>query len=132
MNLCKLKSFLLNRLVSGAEVNRPGNIPNWFEYVRPNFEEFAPVGVEKVLQIGAYAGDASNWILRNTRPAQLHDVDTWQGSVDEAEFNLSWTAVEKFYDKSVVKNSSKVVKFKMTSNSFLECMKVYSLTTSFT
>ena len=65
--------------------------PNWFEYVRPNFEEFlTPLAGKddlKFLQLGVFTGDASVWMCENILTGEgcwLIDVDTWEGS-DEAD-----------------------------------------------
>ena len=65
--------------------------PNWFEYVRPNFEEFLTplAGKEslRLLQLGVFTGDASVWLMENvlTHPSStLIDIDTWQGSKEAA------------------------------------------------
>ena len=43
--------------------------PNWFEYVRPNFEEFltplAGRDDQRFLQLGVFTGDASVWLCNN-------------------------------------------------------------------
>ena len=63
--------------------------PNWFsgDYAEAYFKEFltpyAGVPEFQALQIGAYCGDASEWLLTNVLTARhswLVDVDTWEGS----------------------------------------------------
>ena len=61
--------------------------PNWFEYVRANFEEFlTPLAGQdnlKFLQLGVFTGDASVWLAENIltgNGSYLTDVDTWEGS----------------------------------------------------
>jgi hypothetical protein len=56
----------------------------------------------KCLQIGAYTGDASVWILANilSHPdAKLVDVDTWQGSEEPVHYAMNWYTVESLYDE---------------------------------
>ena len=65
--------------------------PNWFNYAaKANFEyhlaEFADKQKLNFLQIGAFTGDASLWMLENIltdKSSILYDVDTWKGSPDE-------------------------------------------------
>ena len=78
--------------------------PNWFEYVRPNFEEFLTplAGKESLrfLQLGVFTGDASVWILENvlTHPSSaLVDVDTWEGSKEAAHDDMDFEDVWKVY-----------------------------------
>ena len=73
--------------------------PNWFDGQKHNFEnhltKFKGKPNLKFLQVGAYTGDASEWLLSNIlldQSSTLTDVDTWEGS-DEREhkamdFNL--------------------------------------------
>jgi predicted O-methyltransferase YrrM len=60
--------------------------PNWFESsAKANFEKF--LGDKDnltALQLGVYTGDASLWMLENIPNLKLTDVDTWQGSNEEA------------------------------------------------
>jgi SAM-dependent methyltransferase len=54
----------------------------------------------RFLQIGAYAGDASKWMLDNilTDPSSiLFDVDTWQGSEERAHGRIDFGEVFEFY-----------------------------------
>lgn len=74
----------------------------------------------KFLQIGAYTGDASRWLLDNvlTHPeATLTDVDTWEGSDEEAHRALDWSEVEQHYTSRVLAeiSSGKLRKIKSTS-----------------
>lgn len=85
-------------------IERPG--PNWFTagYAESMFtQHLSPhAGKEdfRVLQIGAYCGDASEWLLKNIltgKGSHLVDVDTWEGSDEEAHQSLDWDAVRAFY-----------------------------------
>jgi predicted O-methyltransferase YrrM len=87
--------------------------PNWFEYVRPNFEQFLTplAGQDNLhfLQLGAYTGDASLWLAQNILTGQhsaLMDVDTWQGSDEAAHKEMDFSDVRKTY-------LSKVLPFKV-------------------
>lgn len=84
--------------------------PNWFEYVRPNFEEFltplaGQTGLD-FLQLGVYTGDASVWLLDNILTAEysrLTDVDTWQGSDETDHKSMDFDDVYKTYLSKVEK-----------------------------
>lgn len=75
------------------------------------------------LQVGAYKGDASAWLMENilSHPkSTLTDVDTWLGS-DEVEMDvLNWNEVEQAYDAqtSSYVASGRIIKKKMTSDEF--------------
>jgi len=78
--------------------------PNWFEGQQYNFEEqltrFKGQPDLRFLQIGAYTGDATVWMLDNilTDPSShLIDIDTWEGS-DEREHNsINFAKVHEYY-----------------------------------
>lgn len=74
----------------------------------------------KVLQVGAYTGDASRWLLDNVlthEDSSLTDVDTWEGSNEQAHHRLSWNSVESYYDSRFPEElaSGKLRKIKSTS-----------------
>lgn len=74
------------------------------------------------LQIGAYTGDATKWMLENilTNPSSsLTDVDTWEGSNEAIHQSFNWDEVEKIYDSKIA-GYSNVHKYKGTSDSFFE------------
>jgi predicted O-methyltransferase YrrM len=79
--------------------------PNWFEQsAKGNFElilkEYAGKPDLKFLQLGVYTGDASVWLLDNilTDPSStLNDVDTWQGSDEDAHKSMDFDDVYKTY-----------------------------------
>lgn len=102
--------------------------PNWFLQggAQHNFAKHlvpyigAPI---KALQIGAYTGDATLWLLENllTHPESvLVDVDTWGGSDEPAHKVLNWQSVEETYDSRVAEHgaSKKLKKVKTTSDEF--------------
>ena len=102
--------------------------PNWFieSKAQENFHFFlegmkgAPI---KALQIGAFTGDASRWLLNNilTNPsARLVDVDTWEGSDEEVHDGFDWINVEKTYKDKIESFGEQVIQFKMTSEEFFE------------
>lgn len=101
--------------------------PNWFEKSAIDYfnlvlpKRFAGKPLIDFLQIGAYTGDASEWIMNNilTDPTSwLTDVDTWCGSEEEAHKEFDWNALEKFYDERM-SNYSNIYKVKSYSNQFL-------------
>ena len=82
------------------------NFPNWFEGQQYNFEaqltHLAGKPDLRFLQIGAYTGDASEWLLTNvlTDPSSiLIDVDTWYGSDEREHKSISFSNVYEFYKK---------------------------------
>jgi predicted O-methyltransferase YrrM len=98
--------------------------PNWFDSQRYNFEnhltKFKGEPDLKFLQVGAYTGDASEWLLSSilTDPTStLTDVDTWQGS-DEREhkamdfnevYNLYLKRMDKYENLMSIKGDSSYV-----------------------
>jgi predicted O-methyltransferase YrrM len=101
--------------------------PNWFQQVGAD-QAFARhllslPAEPTILQIGAFTGDASVWILGNLPHATLLDVDTWGGSEGEQEHSeFDWADVEATYDKRVhgAYGSWRAYKYKMTSDEFFE------------
>lgn len=83
--------------------------PNWFaQTAQPNFENFLiPLAGQRnltFLQLGAYTGDASVWLLKNvlTHPyTMLLDVDTWEGSDEEEHKKINFSEVEQIYTSKV-------------------------------
>ena len=104
-------------------VTRPG--PDWFSYgyAQVAFEHhLLPLAGQPVqcLQIGAYCGDVSVWLLDNVvtgHGAWLVDVDTWAGSEEEDHDVIDFAAVEAFYTERV-KGYSRVGKFVGTSDDY--------------
>ena len=105
--------------------------PNWFEYVRPNFEEFlTPLAGQdrlRFLQLGVFTGDASVWMLDNIltgADCQLHDVDTWEGSDEPAHDVMDFDDVYKTYKNKVEKYFDIVMSFRQTTTKYLTNPKV--------
>ena len=98
--------------------------PDWFSVTaKPNFEQFLiPLaGQENLtfLQLGAYTGDASLWMLENVLTGHnsiLVDVDTWQGSDEEVHKKMDFSDVEATYDAKV---RGRAVKQKSTTVAYL-------------
>ena len=84
--------------------------PNWFRPHTKNFEyflsQYKQIPNLNFLQIGAYTGDASEWILENIltdKTSYLKDVDTWEGSEESVHKSFDWFDLESFYDKRMSK-----------------------------
>jgi predicted O-methyltransferase YrrM len=101
--------------------------PNWFEKNAIHYfnlilpKRFAGKPLIDFLQIGAYTGDASEWMLENilTDPSSwLTDVDTWSGSEEEAHKAFDWKSLESFYDNRMSKYNN-ICKIKSYSDRFL-------------
>jgi predicted O-methyltransferase YrrM len=100
--------------------------PNWFAMrAQKNFEDLLPRISDKpelkFLQLGAFTGDASVWLLDNVltnEGCHLTDVDTWQGSNEEAHHSMNFNEVEQAYDEKL-KNYTNVSKFKGKTLDFL-------------
>lgn len=103
-------------------------LPNWFQ--NDGLENFTVHLVQqyagkpvKFLQVGAYTGDASLWLMEHvlTHPdAVLVDIDTWEGSDEPVHHKLDWMSVEETYEEKVsyYLQKGKIVKFKGTSDEF--------------
>lgn len=102
--------------------------PNWFASTpaRENFERFLyPYkGEDKLqfLQLGAYTGDASIWLMENIltdTTSTLTDVDTWEGSDEEAHHEIDFTKVFEFYRDRTSKYNPQLRWFKGRTIDFL-------------
>lgn len=98
--------------------------PNWFApYAQPMFEKhltpMAGTPGLRFLQIGAFTGDASLWLLKHFPDATLTDVDTWLGSDEPEHEPFDWADVERVYDERV---AGRTVKFKGPSAEFFGCV----------
>ena len=89
--------------------------PNWFKDVEKYFRHVPKVPL-RVLQIGTYTGDATEWLLNNRTIERINDVDTWQGSVEVDHESIDFSEVEKYYDSRIT--DDRVIKCKMTSDEF--------------
>jgi len=85
--------------------------PNWFEQTaKANFEEhlkeYAGKPNLQFLQIGAFTGDASVWLLDNIltdKSSNLTDIDTWLGSDEDMHDAMDFQDVFKTYWKKIKK-----------------------------
>ena len=103
-------------------------LPNWFLAVggAQIFERhLSSKRMEEIhcLQVGAYKGDASAWLMQNiliNPKSTLTDVDTWGGSNEVAHDSLDWNEVEQAYDAQTGQyvESGRLIKKKMTSDEF--------------
>lgn len=102
--------------------------PNWFESTpaKANFERllqpFKGQPDLQFLQLGAFTGDASIWLLDNilTDPSShLTDVDTWEGSNEEAHYEMDFSDVETVYDAKT-REYKNLTKFKGTTMEWLK------------
>jgi predicted O-methyltransferase YrrM len=84
--------------------------PNWFDGQRYNFEDnllhLKGKPNLQFLQIGAYTGDASIWLLENIltdTTSGLMDVDTWKGSNESEHKHISFDDVRGEYLRRINK-----------------------------
>lgn len=103
-------------------------LPNWFATQAHYFERNVPQVPLRILQIGAYTGDATQWLLDNRQVDFINDIDTWEGSDENAHYVIDFSDVEKVWDLRF-RDNPKVHKFKMTSDAFLA--KGYGVTYNF-
>lgn len=104
--------------------------PNWFKVTaQENFERFLrPMSGQpllRFLQLGAYTGDATEWLMDNilTGPGStLKDVDTWEGSDEEAHKSIDFNEVYEIYNKRIKrfnKRELKVLDYRGSTTDFL-------------
>lgn len=79
----------------------------------------------RCLQIGAYTGDATEWMIENIlthEDSLLIDVDPWTGSDEPVHHQLDWKGVEKTYLERHQKHidSGRLKVFKGTSDQFYD------------
>jgi hypothetical protein len=100
--------------------------PNWFNIsAKDNFEKFlTPLAGRpglRFLQLGVYTGDASVWmqdnILTHQNTCFLFDIDTWQGSDEDAHKSMDFNEVYEFY-KSRIKHRDPVFHYRMSTYDF--------------
>jgi hypothetical protein len=102
------------------------NYPNWFSiwaegYFKDLLAEFKGKENLAFMQIGAFTGDASVWLMENIlthKSSTLLDVDTWQGSDEEVHHSMDFSDVERVYDSKTEKYEN-LIKVKMNSQDFL-------------
>jgi predicted O-methyltransferase YrrM len=103
--------------------------PNWFQTDGfLNFEtHLKPLNSNslRLLQIGAYTGDASLWMvdsIMSNPDCVLVDVDTWEGSEEPVHYEMNWHTVESLYDAKTAagRANKKIIKYKGTSDEFFK------------
>jgi len=105
------------------------DFPNWFntgnrpQEFKQRLYQYAGSDVS-FLQIGAYTGDATMWMLEHIifNRGTLTDVDTWEGSNEPAHKSMNWSSVEDVYDNRTIQsqNSGHLIKYKGTSDEFFK------------
>lgn len=101
--------------------------PNWFACYADRFFEFHLTRLKgrpglAFLQIGAFTGDASVWLLEHILTgagASLVDVDTWRGSDEPDHEMFDFADVERVYDTRTAPYARRV-KFKGPSRVFFQ------------
>ena len=97
--------------------------PNWFaQTAQPNFEQFlTPLAGKddlRLIQLGAFTGDASVWIAENILTGShswLVDVDTWEGSDEPDHEPMDFDDVYETYKNKLEPYKDKVKHFKCTT-----------------
>jgi predicted O-methyltransferase YrrM len=108
--------------------------PNWFKQTaEANFKNYLLPYAGKAdlnfLQVGAFTGDASAWLMENvlTNPtSRLTDVDTWRGSDEVIHHEFDWSQVEDTYDKKTEPYKDRITKVKSDSVAFLKNERFFS------
>lgn len=102
--------------------------PNWFASTpaQANFKKFLePYKGKpdlKFLQLGAYTGDATVWLMDNTLTDEssiLIDVDTWLGSDESEHEKIDFDEVFKFYRERTSKYNPRLQWFRGTTLNYL-------------
>jgi predicted O-methyltransferase YrrM len=101
--------------------------PNWFSmgaiyYFNQHLGCFKGKPDLKFLQLGAYTGDASFWLVRNIltgKNCKLVDVDTWQGSDENVHKTFDWNDVKSVYDSKTAFTDIIIAK-QMTTTEYLQ------------
>lgn len=92
-------------------------IPYWFSVAEPYFAHIDEKKSLRILQIGVFSGDATEWLLKNRTVERIDDVDTWAGGPDHNGSGIDFAEVERIYDKRLGKDN-RVTKHKTTSDEF--------------
>jgi predicted O-methyltransferase YrrM len=100
--------------------------PDWFSaYAKPNFEKYLlPLAGKRdlrFLQLGVYTGDATVWLQDNVLTHQdtwLFDIDTWEGSDEDAHESIRFNDVYEFY-LTRIRDRDPVYHYRMTTFDFL-------------
>lgn len=102
-------------------LERPAWLPDWFEQTARRYFEthLLPWRHHEVraLQLGAFAGDASEWLLLHLPFCRLTDVDTWKGSPEHA--GIDFDAVFDFYQQRLRLHESRLRYVRLPTRLFL-------------
>lgn len=100
---------------------------DWFEISKPRWEALIPrANPSKILEIGSYEGASACFVIEklgDRKPIEVHCVDTWEGSIETTERDMS--AVERRFDQNSaiamenVAHDVKLVKHKGMSDQIL-------------
>jgi len=103
--------------------------PNWFAGAEYNFTnhlaEFKGLPNLKFIQIGAFTGDATVWLLNNiltNKSSILIDVDTWLGSDEEEHKKMDFKDVFSYYEERT-KSYPNLAVVKSKSEDYLPTVK---------
>jgi GR25 family glycosyltransferase involved in LPS biosynthesis len=107
--------------------DKADRFPNWFDGdAIANFIKYLSAfkGQENLnyLQIGAFTGRASVWMLNNvltSDTSKLTDVDCWL-PYNQIPLISDWDSVEQAYDEQIAPYANKLNKIKMKSKDWLE------------
>lgn len=108
----------------------PTEYPNWFKQTaEDNFKSILTPYAGKFnlrfLQIGAFTGDATAWLVDNILTqgnSVLEDVDIWTGSDEQEHKDMDWADVERVYDSRIAFRPN-VIKYKMDSKEYLRSVE---------
>jgi predicted O-methyltransferase YrrM len=115
-----------------SDSRRVVSFPNWFASTpaQTNFTnilaQFKGKPELNFLQLGAFTGDATVWLLDNilTEPdSYLTDVDTWEGSDEQEHYEMDFIDVESVYDEKT-KDYKNLIKVKDKTINFLKTAKL--------
>ena len=101
--------------------------PNWF--AKSAIDNFATYLIQDAglpnlnyLQLGAFTGDASVWLLENIltgQDSELTDVDTWQGSDEDEHKSMDFDDVYETYLNKISNYRKRIDVRRCTTTSFL-------------
>lgn len=102
--------------------------PNWFAHDAYSYFERNTAKLKDLpitaLQIGAYTGDASLWLMENImthEDSKLFDIDTWRGSDEDVHKKFDWSDIKNTYYSKVKPyiESNKIIPVESKSVDFL-------------
>jgi hypothetical protein len=108
--------------------------PNWF--AKSAVDNFATYLIQdaglpdlRYLQLGAFTGDASVWLMENilTHPtSHLFDVDTWEGSDEADHKSMDFEDVHKTYLKKTWRwqQDGSIYKYRFNTMYFLKTQSI--------